>query len=266
MKHYKLVVLLLMIIVNFTYAQTSDSKVIKYILDTSSQMYNVRNMLETYSLIATNIKFKKPKERLQKDIKEYEALLNSLEKNFKNDKKIQNSVKLSFKAWKPVKKALLTALENSDRERMMKEGLFIHTNIRAVIKELAKIKKELLAKAKIKDTKFLNASIEIQASSQRLSAHYAMKMWGLPDPTIMKHWDNGVKIYTDSINLLKESKFYKNPKFKKLLDDSQSQLKYFKTVIKFNEKFVPSLVHQKAQIALKDAKEMTKMILEDTSK
>ncbi|SHO80294.1 Nitric oxide-responding transcriptional regulator Dnr (Crp/Fnr family) [hydrothermal vent metagenome] len=266
MKIYKRVkVLILILLFSLVNLQASNSKNINAILDIGAQMSNMRNMLETYSLLATNVSYKSPKDRLNKSIAEYENLLDTMAKNFK-EKEIVKSVKVSRKAWKPIKKALLTALTNNDKKKMMDEGLFIHANIRSVIKELSNMKKHLFKKDNIKDGNLLNASIEIQASSQRLSAHYAMKMWGLPDPTIMEHWNNGVKIYKESIKTLKASEFYKNPEFKKELDNTEKHLKYFNIVITFEDKYVPVLVHDKAQDVFKSGKKLSKIILDKIKK
>jgi len=266
MKIYKRIeLLILLIVISMVNLQASNSKTIDAILDTGTQMSNMRNMLETYSLLATKVSYKSPEKRLKHSILEYEHVLDTISKNFK-DKEIVESIKISRKAWKPIKKALLTALSNNDKKRMMEEGLFIHGNIRSVIKELAKIKKYLLKRDNIPNGDLLNASIEIQASSQRLSAHYAMKMWGLPDPTIQEHWDNGVKIYQDSIKLLKASEFYKDEKFKRLLNNTEKQLKYFNIVMMFKDKFVPVLVHDKAQEAFKSGQQLSKIILDKITK
>jgi len=262
MKMYKniklLIVFTLLSVMSLQAAELS--KGMNAILDLGKQMSNMRNMLETYSLIATNVSYKDPDGRLQNGIAEYEGTLDSVGKAFA-DKEIVDSIKASREAWKPVKTALLTALEDSDAKRIEKEGLFIHGNIRSVIKELAKMKMFLLKKENVKHGDALNAAIEIAASSQRLSAHYMMKMWGLPDPTIQKHWDNGVKIYTDSIALLKKSDYYKDAAFKKSLDETEKHLKYFKMVIMFDDKYVPVLVHEKAQLAYDEANKLSKAIL-----
>ncbi len=266
MKIYKKIQLLIVaLMISVVSLQASNNKTINAILDMGAQMSNMRNMLETYSLLATQVSYKSPEKRLKSSIAEYESTLDTMSKNFK-DKEIITSVKVSRKAWKPIKKALLTPLSDNDKKKMMDEGLFIHENIRSVIKELAKMKKYLLKKESIKGGDLLNASIEIQASSQRLSAHYAMKMWGLPDPTIQKHWDNGVKIYTDSIKTLKASEFYKNKEFKKELDNTEKHLKYFNIVIMFEDKFVPVLVHDKAEDTFKSGKKLSKIILDKIAK
>jgi len=235
---------------------------VKAILDLGKQMSNVRNMLETYSLIATKVSYKAPDERLKKGLEEYEAVITFMETSFKDDA-IKKSLAKSKEAWKPVKKALLTALEDNDPKRLQEEGLFIHANIRSVIKELANMKKYLFEKEKLKVGKELNAAIEIAASSQRLSAHYMMKMWGLPDPTIQEHWDKGVLIYTDSIALLKASSYYKDAEFKKWLDVTETHLNYFTMVYSFEGKFMPSVVHEKAEDAYEHANKMSAKILSD---
>jgi len=255
--------LILMIIFSLSNIHAAiDNNNLNMILDLGKQMSNMRNMLETYSLIATKVSYKAPDKRLQQGILEYESVIGAIDKGFKDPEMVE-SIKKSREAWGPVKEALLTSLKDNNPKRMMDEGLFIHGNIRSVIKELANMKKFLLTKEKIKNGKYLNASIEIAASSQRLSAHYMMKMWGLPDPTIKEHWDNGVKIYTDSIKILKSSPYYKDPKFKKLLDDTEKQLKYFQLIVTFDDKFVPVLVHDKAQNAYSDANKMSEIILKD---
>ncbi len=258
--------LIVAIIFGFATTQAAEIKTsMNAILASGKQMSNMRKMLETYSLIATEVSYKSPNETLKKSIKEYENTINDIDKNFK-DEYIKNSIVRSKKAWKPVKTALLTALNNNDPDRLMKEGLFIHGNIRSVIVELANMKKYLLEKEKINDSKMLNASIEIAASARRLSAHYMMKMWGLPDPTIEKHWNNGVRIYTNSIKMLKSSKYYKSPEFKKLLDATNKHLKYFNTVWMFDNKFMPVIVQDRADKAYNKANDMSKIILTEISK
>lgn len=230
------------------------------ILDIGKEMSQMRNMLETYALIATNVKYKLPKKRLKKSIQEYESLIARLRREF-SDPEIQASLDRSKRAWQPLKKSLLTAFEKPDPDRMRREGLFIHSHIRSVIKELAGMKRYLLQKEKIENGKELNAAIEIAASSQRLSAHYMMKMWGLPDPTIQKHWDNGVRIYSNSIQILRESKYYQDERFRKLLKSTERALKYFQTVFSLGDDYMPVIVHKKAEEAYQAANEMSRMIL-----
>ena len=253
--------LIFAVTLTFTTVQAEEIKnSMDVILASGKQMSNMRKMLETYSLIATEVSYKSPDERLKISIAEYEGIINDIDKNFE-DKYIKESIKKSKEAWKPVKIALLTALENNDAKRLEKEGLFIHANIRSVIKELASMKKYLVKKEKVGDSEMLNASIEIGASARRLSAHYMMRMWGLPDPTIEKHWDNGVAIYTKSIKMLKGSVYYKNPEFKKLLDASEKHLKYFNMVWMFEDKFMPVIVQDRGDKAYYLANEMSKIIL-----
>ena len=144
---------------------------------------------------------------------------------------------------------------------MQKEVLFIHGNIRSIIKELALIKKHILGQMNAKYSKELNAAIEIGASANRLSAHYIMKMWKVNDPTIQQHWDKGIKIYSDSVEVLKMSSFYKDKTFKDLLDKTSKSLKYFKMLATMEGFAAPSLVTMKSTKALADAKKMIKIIL-----
>ena len=261
-KLVRFVLLILMFFVLQGAAFEANGKSVKAILDLGKQMSMMRNMLETYALIATNVNYKLPKQRLEESIKGYEALIGRLGKEF-SDPEIRSSIARSKKSWEPLKRSLQTAFEKSDPVQMTKEGLFIHSHIRSVIKELAMMKSYLLKKEKIKNGKELNAAIEIAASSQRLSAHYMMKMWGLPDPTIQKHWDKGVRIYSDSIRLLKESRYYQNEKFKKLLDNTEKQLKYFQTVFSLGDNYMPVIVHNRAEQTYRTANEMSRMILDN---
>lgn len=233
---------------------------VEAVLAMGGQMSNVRKMLETYALIGTKVEYRAPNERLKAAIAEYESILDTMEKNFK-DTEIQESIQKSRVAWKPVKEALITALDDTDEESMKKNALFIHGNIRSVIKELAYIKKYLLDKANVKGLDNLNATIEIGASARRLSAHYMMKMWELDDPTIEKHWNKGVKIYGDSIDVLKKSSFVKNPEFKILLDECDKNYRYFIMVAKFKGRYVPVLVHEKAKHVFDNANKMTEIVL-----
>jgi len=260
-------ILKIILIISLSYiSQASElKKNINTVFEIGEQMTNMRHLLETYALVATNVSYKAPEKQLLKGILEYEGTIDKIEKNYK-DKDIQESIKKGKKAWKPVKKALLTAIKNNNAGRMRKEGLFIHANIRYVIIELANMKKYLLKKHNPKDKDALNAIIEIDTSSQRLSAHYMMKMWGLEDPTIEEHWNKGVKIFTESIKTLKASDYYKDAKFKKLLNSTEKSLKYLKMVFTFDDKFVPVIVQEKSGKVSKEADEMAEIYLDRVSK
>ena len=245
-------------------ASQMDDKT-KSILNLGKEMSNMRDLLGIYTSIGIGIKYKKPKDRLLNGIKEYEDVLENI-KSKHSDKPIQDSIIKSKKAWKPVKKALMTANTTTSRDKMRKEALFIHANIRSVIKELASMKAYLLSKIDAKYGAELNSAIEIGASANRLSAHYMMKMWKLDDPTIEKHWNNGVKIYTDSIKILKKSEFYNNVEFKKELDKTEKILRYFVMLVQLDSFAAPALVTMKSNKSLKNAQMMTEIILKSMTK
>jgi len=209
------------------------------------QMSTVRLMLEVYSLVGMDIKYSNPGKILNKSIAEYEALISYLETHYKDDA-IKQSIARSKKKWIEFKEALLTSTTLKDKAKLKEMALFVHAHTRGIIVELSTMKKYLLTKQKSPEVKYLNAAIEIGASARRLSAHYMMKCWKLDDPTIEKHWNNGVKIYSDSIKLLKSSSFSSDPKFEALLKSSERGLKYF-IMLGQMQKAMPTLVHKKAK-------------------
>ena len=175
------------------------------ILALGMEMSNMRKMLESYIMIGAEIDYKHPDQKLKNGIIHYETLLTTIEKKYPDDKTIQESILISRHAWKYVKEAMQLTLQHVSLERLKKGANFIHGNIRTVIKEMEHMKKYLLETSNIQDKEALNASIEIAASARRLSAHYMMALWHLNDPTIQKHWNKGLKIYGDSLEILKNS-------------------------------------------------------------
>ena len=232
------------------------------ILALGSEMSNVRAMLENYTTLGAKIAFKNPGKQLQEHITGHDALMETLKSTFK-DPQVQQLVTEGLTAWAPVKKALMTAQSGADRAQMRTQAQFVHDNIRAVIKNLASLKKIFLAQTKISHPEALNAAIEIAASARRLSAHYMMAMWKLPDPTIQKHWEQGVKIWTDSISLLKQSDFYKDPEFKASLDDSEKILKQLVMYASMAQSgtFTPAIVHNKCEKAFAEGNTLANKIL-----
>lgn len=253
----------------FIFITNIDAKEIKTNLDgilaTGGQMGNMRDILALYTMVGAGITYKSPKESLKKNIALYELELDCLEKNFKS-KEIQEYVLASRKAWGPLKAKILTAFESSDEKTMREVAKFIHDNIRTVIVQQIKMKSFFLKNIPEQERELINAAIEIGASIKRLSAHYMMKMWKLNDPTIEKHWDKGVAIYTNSILVLEKSDLYKDPSFKKLLDQSKKSLHFFKIIWKFNNKSMPVLIDQRGKSEYKNAKNILKAVLEYTSK
>ncbi len=239
----------------------SDTDAIVAMGESEAEM---RHMLEFYAFIGAGVKYKKPKDKLKEHIKEHEEVMQAIGNRYKGNKAIMKSVNAEKKAWEPVKNLLLTALSGKKtQEQMTKEALFVDANIRSVIKELENFKKNLVEKSGVKNAKYLDAAEEIGASARRLSAHYMMKMWDLPDPTIMEHWNRGVEIYKHSLEVLEKSKFAKNPEFKKELDTAKQSYDFFMMVIKFKNKYVPIMVQRKADAAIKAGKKMVEIILKD---
>ncbi len=231
------------------------------ILKLGMEMSNMRNMLEAYILIGIKLEYKNPTKKLKDGITHYEDLLHALQSKYKNDKAMQNSIDTSFHAWKIVRKAMVLALDKKNSLKKMKDGaIFIHGNIRTVIKEMARMKKILLDKSTIQDKDVLNASIEIAASSRRLSAHYMMALWHLDDPTIKKHWDKGLKIYGDSLNILRHSAYVENKEFLDLLSSCRKYHRYFVRMWD-KPKIFSILIDKKADIVFHKAKRMTDIIL-----
>jgi len=231
------------------------------VLALGMEMSNMRNMLAAYILTGAKISYKRPHERLKNGIVHYENMLDTLTKDYPNDKVMQDSIQKSRDAWVNVKGAMELALKNTSLEKLKSGAIWIHGNIRTVIKEMANMKAHLFKTSTIQNKDALNASIEIAASAKRLSAHYMMDLWHLDDPTIEKHWEKGMKIYADSILVLKNSPFIHNKKFASNL---RSVIKYHRYFRKMWEKpkIYSILIDKKTDIVFHKAKEITEIILQ----
>jgi len=231
------------------------------VLKLGMEMSNMRNMLEAFILIGAKVKYKNPTKKLKEGIVHYENMIDTIHHNYLNDEVIQQSIMTSRKAWPIVKGAMQLALQNEPLEKLKKGAIFIHGNIRTVIKEMAHMKNHIFKVSSIQDKEALNASIEIAASARRLSAHYMMDLWHLDDPTIEKHWKKGMKIYGDSMNTLQTSAYMKNPRFATLFRSVKKYHRYFEKMWE-KPKIFSILIDKKADIAFRQAKEMTQIILQ----
>ena len=230
-----------------------------------AQMSHMRHMLEIYSLIGTGVTYKDPQKRLKMMIWDYEETIKTVGKKYKNDKYVQESIAKSKKAWEPLKKEMSKVLGGKETpEEVEKGAMFVHDNIRSVIREMENMKHHFVEISGTKNIKELDSALEVAASARRLSAHYMMKMWGLPDPTIEKHWNKGAEIFRKSLETLSKSEFAKIPEFKKELDTAQKSFNFLMTVSKFKNKYVPVAVQDKADKAYKAGMNMAKYILEHT--
>jgi hypothetical protein len=231
---------------SLTVAQTIQTP-IDGVMATGKQIAQVRFMLEVYSMIGAGIKYQAPKTKLENAIHEYEETLTQLQKHFP-DAAIQTAAKKSLSAWPPVKKALLTALSERNTDTTKKQALFVHGHIRTVIKERGTIKNLLLKKANTAKAQEINAGIEIAASARRLSSHYMLKMWQVPDPTIEEHWKNGMKKYRDALTLLQQSPQAKDPQITTWLKTCAKEYAFFQTLIDLDD-FMPVLAQRHANKA-----------------
>ena len=229
------------------------------------EMSEMRHMLETFAMIGTGVTFQLPKKQLKRSVALYEEVIAAMEKGFP-DEAIQKQIAIGRKGWVPVKQALEASLQAKPSPEVMKKGaIYIHGNIRTVIKAMESMKATMLTRAKFKAIKALNAAIEIDASARRLSAHYAMWMWDLPDPTIEAHWQKGARIYAKSLETLEASSFATDPAFKALLDAARQQLSLFGMMHKMAEhkRFTPALAQTRAAKASEAAIKMAEVILKE---
>jgi len=228
------------------------------------EMSEMRHMLEIYAMIGTGVSFHLPKEQMKKSIRQYEETITAIEKKIP-DTVVQNQITQGRTAWGSVKQALMTSLQSvkPSAEAMRKEAVFIHGNIRKVIRAMETMKTHLLAQTKFKAINELNAALEIDASARRLSAHYAMWMWNLPDPTIEAHWQNGMKIYAHSLDILSASSLNANSEFHQNLTTARQQLQSFSMMHKMalDKRFTPALAQMRAAAASDAAMNMSEIIL-----
>ena len=232
------------------------------------EMSEMRHMLETFVMIGSGVSYKLPKEQLKTSINLYEDVIAGMEKGFTDDV-IQKQIAMGRKGWAPVKQALEISLQDKpSREAMKKKAIFVHGNIRTVIKAMEAMKAHMVTQAKFSAIKELNAAIEIDASARRLSAHYAMAMWKLPDPTIEKHWQKGVAVYTQSLKILEKSLFADDPAFAKNLKITQKMLASFNMMhdMAMGGVFTPAILQKRANKTSQAAMQMVKIILSHAKK
>jgi hypothetical protein len=229
------------------------------------EMSEMRHMLETYAMIGTDVTFQLPKEKLKSSIALYEEVIAAMEKTFTDDA-VKKQIIIGRKGWAPVKGALVASLRANkpSPDEMKKGAIFIHGNIRKVIKAMETMKSYMLTKAQFKAINELNAVLEIDASARRLSAHYAMAMWELPDPTIEAHWKKGIKIYRDSLALLEKSSFMENKIFLEQLKIAKKELNTLTMMYRMgkNKHFVPAMIQVSADKVCDAAIKMTTIVLE----
>jgi len=224
-------------------------------------MSQMRNALQLYAMIGMKFSYKNPQKRLKNIVANLESTMVQVKEKYQ-DQEIQDSIMRGLEAWIPLKKAL-SHLDISHPDSMKKNALYIHAHIRSVIKAMENIKTYLVSKSDFKDVKILNAAVEVAASSQRLSAHYMMKLWKLDDPTIQAHWNKGVSICDKSLKILSASSYASDPKFKKLVDKCGKDLEFCKIVFD-QESGAAALFDKRANRTYKRANELVKMILSKT--
>jgi len=208
------------------------------------ELASIRNMLEIYAQITGGIKYKLPKERLRQSLEELEVLLDALGSRYGSDAIVTSSTKSARVLWKPVKKILENALvKNVDRKTLKRKVVYVHDHIRGTIKNISKMKAHIIEISNINHIAEINAALEIGASSRRLSAHYMMKLLDVNDPTIEKHYQQGLKRYAEALHILKASK--PSQKTLDMLRIFEKRLHYFKNIWNMHI-FTPALVVKKA--------------------
>ncbi len=227
------------------------------VLSIGQELAGIRSALGLYCMAGMKVKYKDPHKRIAALAAHYEKTLQGIKKDFA-DPEIQKKIASSESAWAKLKPKMLSA--KSQPDILKNNALFIHGHIRSVLKGLEEIKEILLSKADSVNASYINAAIEVGASSKRLSSHYMMKLWKLDDSTIDKHWKSGVKRYKDGIELLKNSPFAKKAAFREKIAFCEKELAFFEMMYQMG-KGVPTIIDSKSNRILKASQEMANAIL-----
>ena len=265
MERFKFFAIFIFLIISFQSLTALEIKNAKdTVLAIGEEMANMRYMLETYAMIGSNVTYKAPRKRILEEINSFEELLDALNRNYP-EAEVQEPLKVINKSWKYVKKSFELAIEPDVESEKLKDGAeVLHEEFKDATKALENIKSYILSKVNLKNEDELNAAIEIGTSARGLSSHYAMWMWGLHDKTIEEHWNKWIKIYENSLDILKKSSFNSNKKFAKDLKIAKDTLAYFNMMYQMGQsskKFVPALIQEKAEEVDRASLDMVQIIL-----
>jgi hypothetical protein len=223
-------------------------------------------MLEIFALVGANVKYKTPKKRLKDNIDRYESRIGELKKRYKGGE-IARGLDRAMKVWSSIKDDLMIAFKKGvSKDEMRMRAMNIHSKVRSIIKEIEHVKDMVIQSSYLSNIKELNAAIEINSSLRRISSHYVMGLWKLDDPTIHKHWKEGIEVYRKSLEILQNSKFAEDEKFQSLLDilkqEYNEDLFMILERMGRNDKFAPSLLQIHTDKASKATMKIIEMILD----
>jgi len=249
--------ILFLILISGTIFASNITNIHQAVNESGLQRMLTQRMLKEYVMIAMNSTFDNPQEGLKRDIELFDKNLEELSKFAKNSK-IKDSLAKEKSIWEEVKKLLLLP-SSKDRVEAIDEKL---DELLKVADHTTKLFKKESGK---KDDEIIDISGRQRMLSQRMAAHYMLKVLGVISKEDDKELQDAIKLFDDSLKVLTKSKL-NTPEITEKLNSVQKDFTFFKVMGKSNSNFIPSLIYRKSNSILKEMNNITELYVKELSK
>ena len=211
-----------------------------------------QRMLKDYIMVGMKNYFHNPEKDLKSIMVAFEDHMESLY-DFATDIETKKSIEVSKKLWKPTKMMLgvTPTIENAK---------VLQVKLEALLRAADETTKRFAKLTGKKSGRIINISGRQRMLSQRITALYMMKSWGISNLEIQEKMGAAMKLFRDSHQKLKAYE-RNNPEINRLLEKVGQNFMSFE-VMYDAKALTPSLLFEKSMMILKDMNRVTGLYAE----
>jgi len=207
-----------------------------------------QSILKNYLMVGMENNFKNTPQTLKTEIAQYEKNMDFLDESAVSKKAFKN-IEAVRALWEPVKK-ILAQPESLANAQKLKSAL--DTLLQATYQTTKLYTRQTGTTLGI----YIDAAANIEVLSQKISALYLLGTWSKEKERIIQSTGKAIDEFNASMDILTKANV-NNDTIKKILKKTQDNFRFFQVMQKLKKNTIPTLLYEKSNIILQDARALS---------
>jgi len=207
-----------------------------------------QSILKNYLMVGMENHFKNTPQTLKTEIAQYEKNMDFLDESAVSKKAFKN-IEAVQTLWEPVKKILAQPKSLANAQKLKSA---LDTLLQATYQTTKLYTRQTGTTLGV----YIDAAANIEVLSQKISALYLLGTWSKEKERIIQSTGKAIEEFNTSMDILTKASINTDT-IKKILKKTQGNFRFFQVMQKLKKNTIPTLLYEKSNIILQDARALS---------